>query len=58
MECWLTLTRPVFDASISAASIVRQLPVFDASMEGFRIQDSVVGSLKKTRRQKPVVNSR
>jgi hypothetical protein len=32
-----------------------QLPVFDAAKEGFRIQDSVVRILKKTRRQKPVV---
>ena len=32
-----------------------QLPVFDATEEGFRIQDSVVRILKKDRRQKPVV---
>jgi hypothetical protein len=36
----------------------RQLPVFDASKEGFRIQDAVVRILKKRRRQEPVVGGR
>jgi hypothetical protein len=38
-----------------AVFLASQLPVFDASKEGFRTQDSVVRILKKRRRQKQVV---
>jgi hypothetical protein len=41
--------------AVAAVFLVFQLPVFDASKEGFGIQDSVVRILKKIRRQKPVV---